>query len=75
MKYSPDGSPLGQPLYIGDSENPTEGCSVLIDQSGCVYLAGIFSGTVDFSPGLVPQATLTSAGGYDIFIMKFHTEQ
>ncbi len=45
------------------------GTSMAIDASGNVYTSGYFSGTSDFDPG-TGTYTLTSAGGYDIFISK-----
>ncbi len=46
-----------------------DGRSLTMDSDGNVYIAGNFSGTVDFNPG--PATTnLTSAGDEDIFICK-----
>lgn len=46
------------------------GNSIAVDSIGNVYVAGIFSNTVDFDPG--PSSyTLTSAGNSDIFVVKF----
>jgi hypothetical protein len=53
---------------MGSSLNDN-GLSVKTDASGNVYTAGYFSGTVDFDPG-PGTYTLTSAGGYDMFIQK-----
>jgi hypothetical protein len=50
---------------FGDS-SVQEGSSVVVDASGNVIVAGNFKGTVDFGGG-----TLTSAGDYDIFVLKF----
>ncbi|MEP6555351.1 MAG: SBBP repeat-containing protein [Ferruginibacter sp.] len=51
----------------GDQSN--YGRSVCVDVSGNVYVAGYFSGTVDFDPG--PSTfNITSNGQYDIFITK-----
>jgi hypothetical protein len=47
-------------IAIGESANVLEG----------VYVAGRFSGTVDFDPSDTSVAILTSAGGSDIFILK-----
>src|SRR6187401_2125688 len=46
------------------------GNAIAVDQeTGDVYTTGVFSGTVDFDPGL-GIFKLTSAGGNDIFISK-----
>jgi hypothetical protein len=45
------------------------GPSVAIDANGNVYTAGVFSGTVDFDPG-IDVYNLTAAGIFDIFISK-----
>ena len=46
------------------------GDGVAFDSAGNVYSSGIFSGTVDFDPGL-ETSTLTSAGSNDVFLSKF----
>jgi hypothetical protein len=45
------------------------GYSIAVDGSGNVYATGHFQGTVDFDPGSGTHY-LTSAGSYDLFIMK-----
>jgi hypothetical protein len=47
------------------------GTSIAVDSSGYVYTTGYFEGTVDFDPG-TGTTTLTSAGGYDIFVLKLY---
>lgn len=42
-----------------------------IDGSGNVYIAGSFSGTVDFDPSPTTTFNLTSAGGGDAFFAKY----
>ncbi len=47
--------------------------AIKTDLSGNQYVAGYFSGTVDFDPG-AGVTNLTSAGSYDIFIAKYDSE-
>lgn len=44
--------------------------SVAVDATGNVYVAGYFSGTVDFDPGPATSFEITTNGQYDIFILK-----
>ena len=46
------------------------GYSVAVDASGNVYIAGYFSDTADFDPG-IGTANLIAAGGHDIFFAKY----
>lgn len=46
--------------------------SVTVDASGNVIICGFFEGTCDFDPG-VGTFTLTSAGQFDIFIVKLNS--
>ncbi len=45
------------------------GYSILVDESGNVYITGYFTGRVDFNPGL-DTFNLTSDGDNNIFILK-----
>ena len=45
------------------------GYSIVVDDTGNYYVAGVFSGTVDFDPS-TSVYNLSSAGGYDIFVTK-----
>jgi hypothetical protein len=64
VKFSPEGRYLGSRRF-GD-ENGQLACSVAVDASGNIIIAGSFSGTVDFGGG-----ELVSAGDSDIFLAKF----
>tara|TARA_R110002050_G_scaffold109799_1_gene221296 strand:+ start:10032 stop:12986 length:2955 start_codon:yes stop_codon:yes gene_type:complete len=45
------------------------GLSIITDSIGGVYISGVFSGTVDFNPG-VASYTLTAIGSNDAFVVK-----
>ena len=45
------------------------GYAITLSDSGFVYTAGMFQGTVDFDPG-TPVLQRSSAGGFDIFVHK-----
>lgn len=47
-----------------------QGGDLEFDQSGNLYLTGIFQDTVDFDPGVASQ-NIGSNGNFDIFIQKF----
>lgn len=51
---------------FGDISGGQEGYAVTTDASGNVYLTGYFQGSADFGGGV-----LTSAGDYDVFLVKF----
>jgi hypothetical protein len=51
---------------------PDQARSVAVDPTGNVYLAGTFSGTVDFDPG-PGVSNLTSDGPTDIFVSKLNS--
>jgi len=45
------------------------GRGIAVADDGSVYAAGMFTGTADFDPG-TGTASLTSAGGYDMFVFQ-----
>lgn len=53
-------------VHIGGAGASTNISSVAVDAAGDVYATGSFSGTV-----FVPGGSLTSAGGYDILLLKY----
>ncbi|MCS7027873.1 MAG: SBBP repeat-containing protein [Bacteroidia bacterium] len=66
-KYSPAGS-LIWAKQIGGPGQET-GYSIVLDNTGNIYVTGVFENTVDFDPG--PSAyDLTAVGGFDIFTLK-----
>ncbi|MGA2497151.1 MAG: SdrD B-like domain-containing protein [Tepidisphaeraceae bacterium] len=66
-KYGSDGSLLWVRGFAGGSFLDLVGMAA--DPSGNVFLAGTFTGTVDFDPGAGTQA-LTAVGGKDLFLVK-----
>jgi hypothetical protein len=62
-----DGS--GWTIGLGSTAND-EAKAVATDPAGNVYVAGRFSGSVDFDPGDA-EVTLTSAGGTDAYVAKY----
>lgn len=57
------------PFSIGTSGNQ-EALSVAVDDGGGIYVVGPFTGAPDFNPG-PGTATLTSTGGFDVFVAKY----
>jgi hypothetical protein len=60
--------PFEWAVGMGDA-NYQYGYALANDNSNNVYVAGYYQGTVDFDPG-TGVSNLTSAGGYDVFIVK-----
>jgi hypothetical protein len=67
-KQAPDGSLIWSIHFGGTTEDYGE--AIEVDADGNVYVTGYFNGTADFNPGS-GQASLTSAGDYDIFVAKY----
>lgn len=66
-KLDPRGNCVWAKDMGGDAYS--QGEAVATDNRGNVYATGYFVGTVDFDPGL-GVFEMTSAGGYDIFLVK-----
>lgn len=55
---------------LGSTSND-EGRKIATDDQGNVYITGVFTGTVDFNPG-IGTLNRTSAGGQDGYVVKFN---
>ncbi|MPM15277.1 hypothetical protein SDC9_61645 [bioreactor metagenome] len=66
-KYTDDGNLVWAKKMGGTASD--YGYAIAVDTMGSVYSCGWFGGTADFDPG-TSAATLTTAGGDDIFISK-----
>ncbi|HEY3477130.1 MAG TPA: SBBP repeat-containing protein, partial [Anaerolineales bacterium] len=71
IKYDPDGSVIWVKGLGGTSSDG--GYGITADESGNVYVTGIYVDTVDFDPG-GGVSTLTSAGFADVFILKLDSD-
>ncbi|MCW5924314.1 MAG: T9SS type A sorting domain-containing protein [Saprospiraceae bacterium] len=49
-----------------------DGLFIAIDAAGSIHIVGVFQATLDFDPDLLATHNLTSAGGWDIFILKLN---
>ena len=59
----------------GVSGTPTgSGNAVALDAAGNVYVAGGFTGTIDFDPEATTPALLTSSGSSDIFVAGYTSD-
>lgn len=47
-----------------------EGLGIALDDSGCIYIVGIFSGKADFDPG-ADSVFLINTGSIDMFLAKY----
>ena len=70
QKLDTSGSFVWAKSFGGIGDNV--GHSVSVDTLGNVYTTGLFSGTVDFNPG-VGTVNLTSLGPADVFVQKLDT--
>jgi len=67
-KFDASGSFMWANVWGGSSYD--EGCSVALDLTGNIYVAGFFRSTVDFDP--TPSVEERSSSGYeDVFVSKF----
>jgi hypothetical protein len=53
------------------ASNNDFGHAVYVDRNGYIYMAGGFSGTVDFNPSPRKTFALTTTGGTDAFVVKY----
>ncbi len=73
-KFNADGSYAWTRVIGGDLQD--FGTSVAVDSAGNVYVAGEFTGTVDFDPseaGVDSRTANGPFGRYDIFVTKFNS--
>jgi hypothetical protein len=56
------------------SENFDEVHGLAIDAAGDILVVGHFNGTADFDPDSTNEYNLTSAGGDDVYVAKFHND-
>jgi|GEM_PF-2117501 len=73
FSYDPDGNRMLERTFGGTGND--EGRGILVDSEGMIYLAGEFSGSVDFNTLPFPTQVdmYTSAGGTDVFLAKYNS--
>ena len=64
-KYGTDGE-FKWVNYGGGTSTGNESMSIALDEIGEIYVTGRFGGTANFG-----SSTITSNGGYDIFLVKY----
>lgn len=69
-KYNTSGELLFAHRFGSTATSFETGTALAVDASGNIYLTGTFGGSVDFDPG-AGTASLTSAGGEDVFFAKY----
>jgi gliding motility-associated-like protein len=70
LKLDPNGNFISAWSFGSSTEDI--GSEVTVDASGNIYLAGHFSGIIDFDPG-VGTSPLSSSGGTEIYIVKLNS--
>ncbi len=71
LRLNPAGETIWMQMLGNASSNVATDCA--LDPSGNIIITGYFSGTMDFDP-LANAAELTSAGSWDIFVLKLSAE-
>ncbi len=71
-KFAPDGSYVWGKTFSGESSSVQ---AISYDSSGDIYVAGFYSGTVDFNPGAgVDNHTSAGGTGGDAFVAKLNSD-
>ena len=71
-KIDPEGNFQWARTWGSLEASDTGGSDVAVDLAGGVYIAGDFTGTVDFDPG--PGEDLHYSGGSNVFVSRFDTD-
>ncbi|MFW5972796.1 MAG: hypothetical protein ACOCTG_02295 [Bacteroidota bacterium] len=66
-RYSPEGDIVW--VKQGGSPDRDSGTAIGVDASGSIYVGGVFSNSIDFG-----ETSLTSAGRFDLFVVKYDRE-
>lgn len=64
------------PLWVNDigGNGQCQTSGMAVDPLNNVYVTGIFQNMVDFDPSVTRVSTLTSSGGWDVFIAKYQPD-